>query len=79
MQNKVDLLTNLQGKPQFEQPKNRVIGRFDIREVPFGNVWNKRQQRYAKPNLGKNCAIDFQKWVFTSIGQSTKRIAWKLM
>jgi len=46
----------------LDQPENWYVASFNIRGVPFGvrNECSKRQQRYkAKPNLGKNCAINF--------------------
>jgi len=37
VQNKINLLTSLQGNHKLEQPENWVKGRFNIGKVPFGS------------------------------------------
>ena len=80
MQNKIDMLTSLQGKPlawtTWKSSYTASVGRFNIGKVLLVviNVLNKGQQRY----LGKNGTIDFQERVFASIRQTAKRNCLKI-
>ena len=70
----------------LNQPENWYVARFNIRGylLVVRNECSKRQQRYeARPNLGKNYAIDFcviENYEFQPLSDKPHgRISWKLL